>query len=441
MTGLRELAARCVFPSFPGDTPPDWVRAFLAAGGGGIVLFAYNARDRESLAALTAALRAESPDVLLSLDEEGGDVTRLQWREGSSYPGGAALGFIDDPEATASVARSIAAELAAVGVNWNLAPVADVNVPANPVIGTRAFGDDAELVARHVAAYVRGLQSLHVAACAKHFPGHGSTTQDSHLELPTLVGDLEAGLPPFRAAIAAGAASIMTAHVRVNELPATVDPALLGDLLRGELGFDGVVFADALEMKAVSATIGVVETAVRALVGGADALCVGHDLGADSVEAIVDALASQVPADRLAEAAGRIERLAEWARPEAGEPARTAAAEAARRAVETSGDVTLETSATVVELRPVANIAAGEAEHGLAGAVVVREGEPVPPADVYVVRDAHRHAWMRDAVDRPGAVVVEVGLPVWRPSKSRGFVASHGAGGASLHAVEEVLGL
>ena len=91
-------------------------------------------------------------------------------------------------------------------MNWNLAPVADVNVPANPVIGTRAFGSDAELVARHVAAYVRGLQSRHVAACAKHFPGHGSTTQDSHLVLPALVGDVADGLPPFRAAIAAGVA-------------------------------------------------------------------------------------------------------------------------------------------------------------------------------------------------------------------------------------------
>jgi beta-N-acetylhexosaminidase len=438
---MNELAAACVFPSFPGSEPPDWIRRFLAAGGGGIVLFAYNAPTREALAGLTAALRAESRDVLLSLDEEGGDVTRLEWREGSSYPGGAALGVVDDVDTTEQVARSIAAELASVGVNWNLAPVADVNVPANPVIGTRAFGSDTELVARHVAAYVRGLQSRHVAACAKHFPGHGSTTQDSHLELPTLVGDVEDGLPPFRAAIAAGVASIMTAHVRVGDLPATVDPAVLRDLLRGELGFDGVIFADALEMKAVSETIGVVETAVRAVEAGADALCVGHDLGEDAVDAVVEALASRVSDERLREAAGRVRRLAAWARPESGSPARDEAALAARRAVEVTGDVTLGDAPSVVELRPIANIAAGEAEHRLAGAVVVREGEPVPAADVYVVRDAHRHAWMRDAVDRPEAVVVETGLPVWRPERSRGYVATHGGGGASLHAAEEVLGL
>jgi beta-N-acetylhexosaminidase len=436
-----ELAAACVFPSFPGTEPPDWIRRFLAAGGGGLVLFAYNAPSREELAGLTAALRAESPDVLLSLDEEGGDVTRLEWREGSSYPGGAALGAVDDVETTEHIARSIAAELASVGVNWNLAPVADVNVPANPVIGTRAFGDDAELVARHVAAYVRGLQSLRVAACAKHFPGHGSTTQDSHLEPAVLVGDVEDGLPPFRAAIAAGVASIMTAHVRVGGLPATVDPEVLGGLLRGELGFDGVVFADALEMKAVSETIGVVETAVRAVEAGADALCVGHDLGEDAVDAIVEALASRVSAERLCDASGRVRRLASWARPEAGSPDRDEAAVAARRSVEIAGDVKLGEAPVVVELRPVANIAAGEAEHRLARAIVVREGEPVPTADVYVVRDAHRHAWMREAVDRPDAVVVETGLPVWRPERSRGYVATYGGGGASLHAAEEVLGL
>ena len=139
---LDELASACIFPSFPGTAPPDWVRRFLADGGGGIVLFAYNVPSPEQLASLCAELRAERADVLLAIDEEGGDVTRLEWETGSSYPGGAALGVVDDPALTESVAASIAAELAAVGVNWNLAPVADVNVPANPVIGTRAFGSD-----------------------------------------------------------------------------------------------------------------------------------------------------------------------------------------------------------------------------------------------------------------------------------------------------------
>jgi beta-N-acetylhexosaminidase len=439
--GRARLAAACVFPSFPGHTAPDWIRRFLADGGGGIVLFAYNVDDGEQLSALTASLRAERPDLLLALDEEGGDVTRIEWREGSSYPGGAALGALDDPATTEAVARSIAAELAAVGVNWNLAPVADVNVPANPVIGTRAFGSDAELVARHVAAWVRGLQSLRVAACAKHFPGHGSTVLDSHLELPELVGDVADGLPPFRAAIGAGVRSIMTAHVRVSERPATLDPQIVSGLLCDELGFRGVAMADALEMKGVSASLGVEEAAVQALEAGVDALCVGHDLGEETVGAIVAALAARVPEDRLREAASRIAELAGWARPEPGEPDHAAAAAAARRALSVEGDVVLGAAPVVVELRPAANIAAGEAAHRLAGAEVVREGEPLPDADVFVVRDAHRHAWIREAVDGSAAVVVETGLPVWKPPRCRGYIATHGGGAASLRAAEEALGL
>ena len=326
-------------------------------------------------------------------------------------------------------------------MNWNLAPVADVNVPANPVIGTRAFGSDAEQVARHVAAWVRGLQGRHVAACAKHWPGHGSTEQDSHLELPTLVGDVADGLAPFRAAIAAGVQSIMTAHIRVHELPATIDPAIVQGLLRDELGFDGVVMADALEMKAVSETYGVESSAVRALAAGVDALCVGHDLGEEAVDRIRAALVAEVDEGRLREAAGRIARLAAWARPTPGEADHAAAAAGAARALNVEGDLTLADAPVIVELRPRANIAAGEAEHRLADALVVREGEPVPPADVYVVRDAHRHPWMRQAADLPGVIVVELGLPVWKPTRARGYVATYGGGHASLQAAEEVLHL
>jgi beta-N-acetylhexosaminidase len=437
---LDELASACIFPSFPGDAPPDWIRRFLAGGGGGIVLFAYNVPSRERLRLVSAALRAERDDVLLAIDEEGGDVTRLEWETGSSYPGGAALGVVDDAELTEAVAASIAAELAATGVNWNLAPVADVNVPANPVIGTRAFGSDAVLVARHVAAFVRGTQSRGVAACAKHFPGHGATEQDSHLELPVVVGDVEVGLEPFRAAIAAGVRTIMTAHVRVpalDEAPATLSRAIVQGLLRDGLGYDGVVLADALEMKSVSETFGVEESAVRALAAGVDALCVGHDLGEVAVDQIRAALVERVPEARLREAAGRIRALAGWARPVGGGVDRSVGVAGARRALQVEGDVGFSSPPVVVELRPRANIAAGEAEHSLAGAVV-REGEPVPAADVFVVRDAHRHPWMRQAADVPGAVVVETGLPVWRPRRSRGYIATNGGSRVSYDAAREL---
>jgi len=428
------LGAALVLPSFPGSEPPDWIRRFLADGGRGIVLFAYNVDD---LPALAASLRAEREDVLLAIDEEGGDVTRLEWREGSSYPSAAALGALDEPALTEEVAAAIAADLAAAGVNWNFAPVADVNVPANPVIGVRSFGSDPAIVARHVAAAVRGTQRVGVAACAKHFPGHGSTVEDSHLALPALVGPVEAGLEPFRAAIEAGVASIMTAHIKVNADAATLDHAVLHDLLRSELGFDGSIVADALEMKGVSARHGVVDAAVLAVEAGADVLIVGHDVDASETLRIVEALDERVSPDRLAEAAARVAALAAFARPRNVDVDRDAALGAAERAVQVDGDISFSGEPEIVELRPTANIAAGEAEHGLAPRIV-REGEPIPDADVYVVRDVHRHPWM-EAVDRPGAVVVEIGLPVWRPSAARGYVSSLGGGRASLEAVEGLL--
>jgi beta-N-acetylhexosaminidase len=306
------------------------------------------------------------------------------------------------------------------------------------VIGTRAFGSDTALVARHVAAAVRGFQRAGVAACAKHFPGHGSTVEDSHLSLPAIEGDVQAGLEPFRAAITAGVRSIMTAHIKVNEDAATLDRAIVTDLLRGELGFDGVVLADALEMKGVSGRHDVADAAVLAVEAGCDALIVGHDLGEPDVTRIVDALASRVSPERLEEASARVEALAAFARPRPVDVDRAAARGAARRAVAVEGDVTFSGPPRIVELRPVANIAAGEAEHRLGAAVVVREGEAIPDADVYVVRDVHRHEWMR-AADRPGAVIVETGLPVWAPVHARGRIATLGGGRASLDAAEALL--
>jgi beta-N-acetylhexosaminidase len=206
------LGAALVLPSFPGSEPPDWIRKFLADGGRGIVLFAYNVDD---LPALSASLRSEREDVLLALDEEGGDVTRLEARAGSSYPGNLALGVAGDLELTREVASAMGSELAEVGIDLDLAPVADVNSnPRNPVIGARSFGSDAVDVARHTAAWIDGMQSSGVAACAKHFPGHGDVAVDSHLALPVVGEDPHlSALEPFKAAIAHGVRAIMSAHI------------------------------------------------------------------------------------------------------------------------------------------------------------------------------------------------------------------------------------
>jgi beta-N-acetylhexosaminidase len=238
---LERLAASCILPGFAGPTVPDWVRHRLSEGLGGVVLYAWNVENRAQLSSLTADLRAERSDVIVAIDEEGGDVTRLEADRGSSYPGNAALGVADDVELSRRVAASVGAELAEVGVNLDFAPVADVNTnPQNPVIGIRSFGSDGDLVARHVAAFVDGLQSAGIAACAKHFPGHGDTSLDSHLALPSVDVLEDEALVPFRAAIEAGVLSIMTAHIVVRslgEVPATMSREVIHDLLRVELGW------------------------------------------------------------------------------------------------------------------------------------------------------------------------------------------------------------
>src|SRR6201992_3275855 len=188
--GLPELAATVLQPGFVGTSAPDWVRRWLGEGLGGVALFARNVESPDQVARLTAQLRAERPDVIVAIDEEAGDVTRFESRHGSSRPGNLGLGSVDDPELTEAVACDLGVDLARAGITLDYAPDTDVNSnPDNPIIGVRAFGVDAELVARHSGAFVRGLQSAGVAACAKHFPGHGDTSADSHHDVPVIDRD------------------------------------------------------------------------------------------------------------------------------------------------------------------------------------------------------------------------------------------------------------
>jgi beta-N-acetylhexosaminidase len=474
---VERWAAGCLLASFPGLEAPDWIRRWLARGLGGIVLFGDNVRDGEQVAELTGVLRSEHPDLVVAIDEEGGDVTRLEAASGSSYPGNLALGLVDDVELTRAVAGAIAGELRAAGVTLNLAPVADVNSnPRNPVIGVRSFGSQPELVARHVAAFVTGAQERGVAACAKHFPGHGDTAVDSHLELP-VVGDdrntLAAGpLRPFRAAVEVGVAAIMTAHILVpalDSVPATLSEPVVG-LLRSELGFDGAIVSDALEMKAISAHIGIEEGAVRALAAGVDALCIGHDVDDGVVERVHGALLQAVSSgrlrrERLEEAAAAVTRLGRFTAVDAsnGAPDPSIGAEAARRALRVRGDVALEGSPLVVELEPPPMVAAGPSAHRLGSEISARrpasdvvslhertgdiaalarsaEGRPL----VLVLRDAARHPWQRatasDLIElRPDAVVVETGLPGWTPSGTTAYIETFGSGRVNLAAAADLL--
>ena len=487
---LARLADAILIPPFAGHSAPGWILAALSGGLGGVTIFGPNIADPVQLAELTAGLSSAAAEPLIAIDEEGGDVTRIAHLVGSRYPGNAALGAVDDVALTESVYRALGADLAALGINVNLAPSVDVNTAAdNPVIGTRSFGSDTALVARHAAAAVTGLQAAGVAACAKHFPGHGSTRVDTHDSVATVDAPLallaRRDLPPFAAAIAAGVRAVMPGHLRVPELtgdlPASLSAAAMTGLLRGELGFTGVIISDALEMRAVSGPFGMPEAAVRAVAAGTDLLCLGRDQDRLSYLAVRDGLVAaaasgRMPPARLEEAAARVGELRAWAA-----AARTAAAAhpvsatdgvdvgltAARRAVRVAGALARPLDRpVVVEVVPPPSIAVGPVPWGLEAWVpadsIVRVGTGMPAADlarqvdsalaaasgrpvIVVVRDAHRHGAARGVATRilaarPDAVVVEMGLPVWRPPGGA-YVATYGAARTSGLAAAEVLGL
>ncbi len=497
--GLTRDALTVLQPGFPGTTAPDWLLRRLGEGLASVGLFGRNIASPEQLSSLTAQLRSERDDVLVAIDEEGGDVTRLEVRTGSSFPGNHALGAVDDVDLTRAVAHELGRRLAACGVNLNWAPSADVNSnPSNPVIGVRSFGADPELVARHTAAYVTGLQAAGVAACTKHFPGHGDTAVDSHHALPRI--DAESSvlerreLLPFRAAIAAGTRAVMSAHILVPTLdpdhPATLSLRILTDLLRGQLGYDGLIVTDGMEMQAIAATYGIERGSVLAIAAGADAICVGGGLADDeTVRRLRDALvgavrAGELPEERLAEAAERVRQLARWTASGAaastsdeGSASDTGSAStaevtrvdigliAARRALRVTATdrfTPLTEPPYVALLTPVANIAVGDETPWGVAAELSRKlpgtetgsfsGEGAGPEAleaagtrriVAVVRDEHRHPWMASTLDtllaaRPDTVVVEMGVPQ-APPRGALHIATHGAARVCGHAAAEVI--
>ncbi|WP_128379517.1 glycoside hydrolase family 3 protein [Streptomyces cavernae] len=499
---LTRDALAVLQPGFAGTTAPDWLLRRLGEGLASVGLFGRNIVTASQLSNLTAQLRAERDDVLVAIDEEGGDVTRLEVRTGSSFPGNFALGAVDDVSLTHQVAAELGRRLAACGVNLNWAPSADVNSNAeNPVIGVRSFGAAPELVARHTAAYVGGLQSAGVAACTKHFPGHGDTAVDSHHALPRIDVDLQTltnrELSPFRAAFAAGTRAVMSAHILVPaldpEFPATLSRRILTGLLREELGYTGLIVTDGMEMQAIAATYGIERGSVLAIAAGADAICVGGGLADDeTVRRLRDALVTAVrtgelPEERLADAAARVRSLAEWtasaARAAAGQEAGTGESPrpdiglvAARRALTVTRSETytpITQPPYVAAFTPVANIAVGaETPWGVAAEVArllpgtktgsfsdaatdgswsgtaVSIGREVVRAAgsrplVAVVRDEHRHPWMAEALDvllaaRPDTIVVEMGIPQ-SPPRGALHIATHGAARVCGVAAAEVI--
>lgn len=323
--GLGALARGVIAVGFSGCTadaaPLDALRAF---GPGALILFARNVGTADELRELVGALRdTASPPPLIAVDQEGGRVERIG--DGvAALPSAMAVGATGDVALAEKLGTLLGRDLARLGINVDLAPVADLALqPLGTVIATRAYGDDPERVGAFAGAFARGLERGGVAAALKHFPGHGSTADDSHVAMPRVTADAATlrarDLVPFARAIGARAASIvLSAHVIVEafdaERPATLSRAVLTDLLRGELGFDGVVATDCLEMDAIANGVGTVRGAVEALAAGADALLISHrlDLAEQAADAIVAAVANgAVPLERLRDAHARVTALRE----------------------------------------------------------------------------------------------------------------------------------
>ncbi|MYZ14731.1 glycoside hydrolase family 3 protein, partial [Streptomyces sp. SID337] len=309
-TNLRELGVR------------DAAELIARYRLGGIIYFgwAHNTRSPHQIAELSEGIQKASPTVpvLISVDQEHGAVARIG-APATLLPGAMALGASGSHEHAREAARIAGAELRALGIRQDHAPDADVNVdPANPVIGVRSFGADPDAVAGFVAAQIEGYRSAGIATAAKHFPGHGDTTDDSHTELPHIHHTREewdrVDAPPFRAAIAAGVDSVMTAHIVVPALdpsgdPATLSRPILTGILREELGYDGVIATDSLAMRGVRTKYGDDRVAVLALKAGADQL-LNPPRPEVAWNAVVDAVGSgELTEERIEESVLRVLRM------------------------------------------------------------------------------------------------------------------------------------
>jgi len=324
MRDIRRHVGQLAIAGFAGPSIPADLRALAREFDlGGIILFARNVEAPEQVADLAREAQSLARDVPIwvSVDQEGGRVARLK-TPFTEWPPMAVLGRSGDEALAARFAKALAAELKAVGITLDYTPVLDVHTnPANPVIGDRALAERAADVARLGRAIITALQAEGIAACGKHFPGHGDTSTDSHHELPLVEHSSDrlehVEVVPFRAAIDADVASIMTAHILVpaldEERPATLSPAIVDGLLKRTLGYTGLVLSDDLEMRAISGRYGIPEATVAAIAAGCDAVLMcgaGREAQAAALEAVIRAAEDgSLPIPRLEDALARHRRV------------------------------------------------------------------------------------------------------------------------------------
>lgn len=482
----RQVAVGVLMPGFAGTTVPDWLREPLAEGLGGVCLFAMNTPDLATTRTLTDEFHALNPELLVTVDEEGGDVTRLERIDGSSVPGNEALGVVNDLALTQAVGRRIGALCRSAGVDLALSPDVDVaSNPRNPVIGVRSFGPDPQQVAAHGNAFLAGLHQAGVGGCTKHFPGHGDTATDSHHAVPVIDVDeatLRArDLPPFIATLNRTDA-VMVGHVVVPALgpdPATVSTWSYA-LIR-ELGFTGLTITDAIDMEAVRAgdanhPAGIGEATVRALAAGVDLVCLGSPLKGRSesdwtqaLAAVEQAIASgRLDRGALSASASRVRAVRRAVQARAAQAGSVEPESAdlglriARAALASRGEVGLDpvTECVLIDLRVTVNQASGSlgqvfadefdqgrARLGLPAALRIDADQLAehPEAAVVVLgRELGLGGRESDLLDqilaqRPDAIVVHAGMAQAAPPGVDRLVLSHGLGRPNCRAATEAL--
>jgi len=440
-TALDRTILSTFSPGFGGAIVPAWIKPWLENGLGSVTLFASNTPNFEAAANLIEDLRSYNPDVLITIDEEGGDVTRLFVREGSRYPTPALLGQCDDEDLTYRSYNSMGTILREIGIDITYAPVADVVAfENNPIVGVRSFGMSTDVVTRHVAAAVKGLQSAGVGACVKHFPGHGAVLEDSHHDLPhiklALVDYESQHISPFKHAIESGVAAIMIGHLVAEsldrEFPASLSSKVIRDYLRGVLDFDGLIVTDALDMGAIGGATKIHESALKALGAGSDLLCFsGMGDQSQFVSSSFDWIKSAVdsgalPTKSLEESE---QRIISWRSANKTKGVATAAVDFKDliHGFEVSGSVELEPGAiNLVEIGTKPTIAAGDVSWGMhrelravgiACDIHASDAETLATKKLVVAfRDAYRDAPLLATLKRlnerfPEAIFIDMGWP------------------------------
>ena len=466
---VHRVALGVMMGGFEGTRVPDWLLTETEAGLASVCLFSQNTPDLGITRAITDRLGDNTNGPVVCVDEEGGDVTRLQSVQGSGLPGNSALGHLDDIGLTLRCGAALGNMCAQAGIDVALGPVLDVaSEPCSSAISTRSFGPDPHLVLRHGGAWLDGLYTSGTRSCAKHFPGHGATAVDSHSAMPVLTSSLQTlrdqDMAPFLA-LSHRLDAIMTAHIVVREMgdqPASLSSWATAALREG--GFAGVIMTDALGMRAITANRSLGEGSVLALRAGADLLCLDAPHQRDPrtalrevekaiVEAVVDGTLSP---DRLQASAERNRRLKREQPRDFGDGAEAELDRVglivARRSLQARGDCTVTGAVVVVDLRRRANLAVshslafiatltqnlstsrtashpGDIRPGEMPVVVTRQGrcDPTEEAEMRQVLAGH-----------PDAVVLHAGLPSTAPEHTR-VLLCHGVGRANACAAAERL--